>query len=302
MGSRTIEFYDDGRTWRNTLSNDSVIHSARPDKIVFSRVSPQDSIAYAPSNDKIHYARGQAMGSIQRRSAFKKVFVAFSPPPPTYDEVVSADNPVARWRLDEITGTVANDSVGTNHGTYAGATLNQAPLINAGTAVLFSGSASGITVPDAAALDLGTVFTVRAWVKTSSAAAMTIYDKGQSGSTWPGYWLRILAGGRVSCEVRSSNADNPKAVATTTVTVNDGARHMIDAVFVGSSALKIYIDGVERASVSHSIASAWNTATALYIGTRFGGGEAYAGVLDELALFATALSESRIITHYNAGI
>jgi hypothetical protein len=168
--------------------------------------------------------------------------------------------------------------------------------------VLFSGSGSGITVPDAAALDLSTNFTLRAWVKTSSAAAQTLYDKGQSGSTWPAYWLRILADGTVSCNVYSGNAGFPVVTATTTITVNDGARHMIDAVFVGSGTLKIYIDGVERASVSHSIAAAWNTATSLYIGTRFGGGEAYAGVLDELALFATALSESRILTHYNAGI
>lgn len=220
----------------------------------------------------------------------------------TYNEEVLLDSSAARWRLDETTGTTAVDSVGGNNGTYAGATLNQAPLIDAGTAVLFSGSGSGITVPDAAALDLGAAFTLRAWVKTSSAAAMTLYDKGQSGSTYPSYWLRILAGGGVSCEVRSGNADTPKAVATTTFAVNDGARHMIDAVFVGSGALKIYIDGVERASVSHSIASAWNTATALYIGTRFGGGEAYAGALDELALFASALSAARIEAHYNAGI
>lgn len=299
----TVEFYDGGDVWRTNIARDILEYSAQPSKIAFSYVSPQDSISYASGTDKIHYTRGQVMGSIQRRSAFKKVFVAPPPaPPPTYDEVVSADSPVARWKLDELTGTTANDSIGTNHGTYAGATLNQAPLINAGTAVLFSGSNSGITIPDAAALDLSTAFTLRAWVKTSSAATRTLYDKGQSGSTWPSYWLRILAGGTVSCEVRSGNSDTPKVVATTTTAVNDGARHMIDAVFVGSSALKIYIDGVERASVSHSIASAWNTATALYIGTRFGGGEAYAGVLDELALFATALSESRIITHYNAGI
>ena len=220
----------------------------------------------------------------------------------TYNEEVLLDSPVARWRLDETTGTTAVDSVGGNNGTYAGATLNQAPLINAGTAVLFSGSGSGITVPDAAALDLSTNFTLRAWVKTTSSAAMTLYEKGKYGSTWPGYWLKILAGGTVSCEVRSGNADTPKAVSTTTVTVNNGVRHMIDAVFVGSGTLKIYIDGVERASVSHSIASAWNTATALYIGTRSGGGEAYAGTLDELALFASALSAARITAHYNAGI
>ena len=220
-----------------------------------------------------------------------------------YADEVLADSPVARWKLDETTGTTAVDSVAGNNGTYAGATLNQAPLINAGTAVLFSGSGSGITVPDATALDLGSAFTLRAWVKTSSAAThQTLYEKGQSGSTWPSYWLRILAGGTVSCEVRSGNADTSKAVATTAVTVNDGARHMIDAVFVGSSTLKIYIDGVERASVSHSIASAWNTAAALYIGTRYGGGEAYAGVLDELAMFATALSAARISAHYNAGL
>lgn len=221
----------------------------------------------------------------------------------TYNEEVLLDSPVARWGLDETTGTTAVDSVGGNNGTYAGATLNQAPLINAGAAVLFSGSGSGITVPDAAALDLSTNFTLRAWVKTSSADAMTIYEKGQSGSTYPSYWLRILAGGGVSCEVRSGNTDTPKAVATATITVNDGARHMIDAVFVGSSTLKIYIDGVAQASVSHSIASAWNTATALYIGNRAPAfPEPYAGALDELALFASALSAARIEAHYTAGI
>ena len=225
-----------------------------------------------------------------------------SPTTADYDTEVAADSPAARWKLDETSGIIAIDSVGGNNGTYAGATLAQPGLLVSGTAVLLSGSGSRITVPDAAALDLGANFTLRAWVKTSSAAVQRLYDKCEAGSTWPAYALKILANGMVSCEVRSGNADNPKAVATTTITVKDGLAHMIDAVFVASGTLKIYIDGVERASVNHSIASAWNNANSLYIGNRGAAyPEPFAGILDELALFGTALSQGRITAHYNAG-
>ncbi len=224
--------------------------------------------------------------------------------PDKYSAAVREDNPVAYWALDESSGFIANDSIGTNHGAYAGATLNQSPLITTRKSVSFTGSStSGITVPDAAALDLSTNFTLELWAKTGTAANMTLLDKGQAGSIWASYWLRILSGGTVECAVRSGNADTPKVTATTTATVNDNAKHHIAVVFTASSTLKIYIDKVERASVAHAIASAWNTATSLYIANRYNAvPEAYTGVLDEIALYATALSATRIAAHYDAGV
>lgn len=219
-----------------------------------------------------------------------------------YDDAVAADSPIARWRLDETTGTTANDSIGTNHGTISGATLDQPPLINAGRSMLFSGSASGIVVPDAANLSfISTAFSLECWVKKTAAVQSCLIEKGQAGSTYPEYWLYMLANGTVRCEVRSSNANTPSAIATTAVAINDGVRHQVNAVFTPSATLKIYIDGVERASVSHALASSFNSTDPLYLGRRFNL-DYLPGWFDEPALYASALSAARIAAHYNAGI
>ena len=170
----------------------------------------------------------------------------------SYDEEVAADSPVARWKLDETSGTTANDSIGSNHGTYAGVTLDQSPLINIGRSVLFSGSSSGITIPDAAALDLGANFTLVGWGKTAATAEQELVMKEQVGSIWPAYSLRMLANGTVRCSVFGASGGSPVVTATTTATINDNIKHRVSAMFRGSTDLKIYIDGVQRASVTHS--------------------------------------------------
>ena len=53
----TVEFYDGGDVWRTNIARDILEYSTQPSKIAFSYVSPQDSIAYASSSDKIHYTR-----------------------------------------------------------------------------------------------------------------------------------------------------------------------------------------------------------------------------------------------------
>lgn len=301
----TVEFYDSGDVWRTNIARDILEYSTQPSKITFSHVSPLDSIAYAKSADKIHYTRGQVMGSIQRRSAFKKVFVAPPPPPPppTYDEIVSADNPVARWKLDELIGTTANDSVGTNHGTYAGATLNQAPLISVGSSILLSGSSSGITIPDAANLSfVSTGFALECFIKSAASVKQTLISKSINGSIWPEYHLFLNTNGTVQCEVRSTNADTPKVTAVTTLAVNDGTAHHIVAVFTPGTTLKIYVDGAETASTSHSLATSFNSTSPLRLGNFTDTDWCLNGYLDEVALYGSELLGARVLAHYNAGI
>lgn len=218
-----------------------------------------------------------------------------------YATEVLADSPIARWTLDETTGTTATDSIGSNHGTYAGATLNQTPLIVSGASVLFSGSGSGITIPDAANLSfLTTAFSLECWVKTTSTAGLGLISKDTSGSVWPEYVLQLNAGGTVDFGVRATNANTPNAITTTTLAVNDGVRHHIVAVFVPSGAVKIYVDGVERASAAHALTTSFDSTASLFLG-RIGGGAYLLGNLDEVAFYASALSAARVLAHYNAG-
>ena len=220
-----------------------------------------------------------------------------------YADEVIADSPVAWWRLDETSGTTANDAIGSNHGTYSGATLDQSPLINAGRSVSFSGSSSGISVADADALSfVSTAFTLECWVKTSASGSTgSLLAKDTSGSVWAEYNLYMLSDGKVRCDVRSGNSDTPKVQATTVVAVNDGNRHHVVATFTPSNTLKIYVDKVERASASHAIASSYNSSASLRVGRASGGSE-FAGLLDEVALYASGLSAARVAAHYDAGV
>lgn len=62
---------------------------------------------------------------------------------------VMLDSPLAYWRFDETSGTVANDSSGNGfHGEYIGSpSLDQPPLIFTGRSVDFSGSGQRVDCP-----------------------------------------------------------------------------------------------------------------------------------------------------------
>ena len=220
----------------------------------------------------------------------------------SYDAEVAADSPIARWRLDETSGTTASDSIGSNNGTYAGATLDQAPLINSGRSILLSGSGSGITIPDASNLSFPSgSFSLEVWFATSGTSAAAFIIKDTSGSIFGEYELVINSSGNIYCTVRPGNSGSPNVTATAGNTFNDGARHHVVAVFVPNTTLKLYVDGVVCASATHSIASSFDSTSSLRLG-RSGGGNYLAGNLDEVALYASALSADRVLAHYNAGL
>ena len=134
----TVEFYDSGDMWRTNIARDILEYSAQPSKIAFSYMSPQDTIAYSLSTDKIHYAKGQVMGSIQRRSAFKKVFVAPPPPPPViskkhwriYVTATTVADYVSAQEI-EMTSTVGGANICTGGAPISSGELGGYPLSNA---------------------------------------------------------------------------------------------------------------------------------------------------------------------------
>lgn len=101
---------------------------------------------------------------------------------------------VARWKLDETSGTTAIDSSGSgndgtmNDGLSAGANGINGRVKNG---LSFDGVNDDITIPDDNTLDVGTAdFTVSTWFKsTSSKTQQTVVGKGRSGSNGIRYML-----------------------------------------------------------------------------------------------------------------
>lgn len=164
------------------------------------------------------------------------------------------------WRLGETAGTTAVDAAGANDGTYVGSpTLGRPSTIygDPDKSIAISG-AKYVTVPDAAALDLGDTFTLFARVQlTALGTEMGIIAKGSNG-----YYLRIEEDGRVAL-LKQNSISVAYSLATLSA---DGLDHTI-AVTKNGASVKIYVDGEEGTNPSHPTEVIANTASPLLIGT-----------------------------------
>lgn len=219
---------------------------------------------------------------------------------PTYRASVLADSPILLLGLDDTTGTVAVELVAGRNGAYVNTpTLAVAGAgAGTGTAVLFAGASSQyLTVTHNAAFNVGDVFTVEAWVKgTYAGATQTLLSKGTSGGN--AYAVEQTTGGAF----RLTQVFVGTICTSTSTDLNDGNWHHIVATKNGATT-KLYNNGVDvtGAVTDHTMA---NNATAFSVGTYMNagapGGQYARATIDEVALYATALSQARVQAHYAA--
>jgi hypothetical protein len=206
-----------------------------------------------------------------------------------YESTILADSPVAWWRLGEASGN-PQDSAGTNHVTTVGGTptYGATGAIAGNDAVYLSGTNEDFQVPDIAALDLGDTFTLEAWVDPdSSGAHMAIVSKAPGA-----YYLRLNPSNALQL-VRSQTAE----ICTSTVTLGPGYHHCV-ATKSGAT-VHLYVDGSDVTGTVTDSTCADNTFV-LRIGSDDGDGEWFIGSIDEVALYGTALSSTRVLAHYDA--
>lgn len=188
------------------------------------------------------------------------------------------------------------DSRGTNDGAYSygGFTLAVTGALtgDTDTAVTFNGTSGHATIPDAAALDVGDVFSFEAWVKRADSAitTQTIAQKGSTG-------FKIGFANNRFTLWRDGTAT---AIAATTTTQTDTAAFHHYVVTKNGATVKIYVDGVDVTGTVTNATIA-DTALPLYLSARNGTSEYLNGTLDEAALYSTALSAGTVQDHYTLG-
>lgn len=217
-----------------------------------------------------------------------------------------ADAPVGYWRLGEASGTVASDSSGAaRHGTLGGdVTLGVAGALaaDASTAYRFGGVSSVVTVADAPALAFaGTAaFAVEAWVRLD--AAPTTYARLVAHeATGQGWALQFNTGDAGVRLVRSDGAGSDYLGWGADATLALGTWHHVVATYDGAT-MALYVDGALKQTVG-STRAVVAAATPLTLGkASHYPGQYLAGDLDEVAVYATALSAARVQAHYVAGV
>jgi hypothetical protein len=219
-----------------------------------------------------------------------------------YELEVLASGPIGYWRLGESSGTTATDETGNHDGTYNGSpTFGVSGAISgdADTAVGFDGSDDDVTVPDGAELDFTSDMTLEVWVKVNNYASGLVIAAKRDNSNYA--WELAVDNGSGAFLARV-NANANVATSTTLATDNTVWHHVV--MTYDQSNIKVYVDGDLEDSYAYSTAITTNSVQ-VTIGSRgeYSGAEAwFDGVIDEVAIYDTALSPTDITRHYNAGV
>jgi len=261
--------------------------------------------------------------------------LAADPQPLTVREIVAADQPVAVWSFEKTAAAddqFAPDSAPLPKGiseNQPGPRSPEFPLFSADNhAAVFNGKGVAIRVQDPGAnspydFTNGDSITLEAWVqpaKLGNGQQMYVIGKGRTQN--PGfarenqnYALRLTGTkGQAALSFLFRNADNRKGDSTDYHRWDtdegfgvDGAWHHVAVTYTfgDPESVRGYIDGVAVKGKWAGYGGATKKAPVvdddeLWIGSSMGGaaGSSFAGGLDEVALYRTALSPERIAARY----
>jgi len=206
--------------------------------------------------------------------------------------------PISHWKLDEGSGTIAHDSVGTNDGTIYGATWSTGQI---GGALSFDGVNDYVQVSDSP-FDFGatTDFSICAWVKTTNSSRKRIVDKLKvSRYPYEGFELLVDSG---RAEIRVSDTSYNTTYCNATTTISDGQWHFITVVADRDDNLELYTNGVREAFKPLSAVGNIDNNLALAIGRSMDyNGQYFNGLIDDVRIYKRVLSASEIQQLYQEG-
>lgn len=211
----------------------------------------------------------------------------------------SSATPAARWRLNEGTGTTANDSIGSNHGTLTnGPTWSgdvppwHRSIILSSHAGVFDGVNDYVDCTRQSWLEGASQASLLVWFKRRVASAMVALGKGYATGN-ERYGIEIYTDGNIYLDPTASIANYGYFAS------NDALWHHLAMVFNGAGSgnagrLQGYLDGVSKSlSFAGTIAAATQTLNtgSFEIGRfRFLSATEYTdGNFDEVCLYNRAL-------------
>lgn len=231
----------------------------------------------------------------------------------TYSQEVLADSPLLYLKFDEVSGT-AVDSSGNGKDFTVTATQNAAG--QRGVAISLNGTSNYANrTNEGAYFSLGS-FAVEAFVKPSgsSGAIFSISDTtyNVAGSATPKLILVDIASSKLRIARRRTNGGGFNSISSASNISTSVMTHIVANYDDAATLAQPYINGSANGSgTSIGTAGAISFASSVpaEVGRLWGGdstqGSAgyiifFAGIIDELAVYAAPLSAGRVAAHYAA--
>lgn len=230
------------------------------------------------------------------------ITVTVSAPPDAYDATVLSDGPSGYWRLGETSGTSAADATGAPAGTIKnGVTLGMAGALvdDPNTAMRFDGNGY-VSVTNRSNLNPTADFTVEAWVRPTAlngVGGAIVHKGGSTGNPVWQYRLSLTSTGKWRGTIFSGST----AYAVTDPGTPSTTNWTYLAMTRSGSQLTLYVNGLPVATTT--VTATINTSTGLFAIGRTGSSSTdyFNGSIDEVAVYPSALSASRVFAHYTAG-
>lgn len=219
-----------------------------------------------------------------------------------YVPTIQADTPLAYYRLDELSGTIADDISGNaNQGTLHGSvTLGVTGLLFSGsdTAMSFDGSTGYISLPTSFVPTGAHAWSIEAWCKPAGLPASpnftTLVAMGTAASHEKASLLIHNNSGSIKFVLSCFSAD-----ITGTTTVNTGTIYHVVGTYDGTNT-RLYVNGALEAGPTPFTLNLVATFASI-AAENSGAADFLNGTIDEPAFYNYALSAAQISAHYVAG-
>jgi hypothetical protein len=226
-----------------------------------------------------------------------------SAPHQGYADVVLADRPLAYFRLDETTGNAVNLGLSGIAGTY-GANVSRAVrgLLGGDSdfAAQFSSADAGpaliVQVSPNANLQPSSMVSVECWVRGLPTGDARMVSYGDDLADPFEAWVLQELGGKPQLYIGAVGG-----VAGASSLAPSTTYHLVGTY--DGAAMRLYVNGQPDGVVpATGVIGPYDGNSGLGIGRGYSGtGPTVIGVLDEVAVYGTALPADRVLAHYEAG-
>ncbi|WP_035616024.1 Calx-beta domain-containing protein [Haloferula sp. BvORR071] len=199
----------------------------------------------------------------------------------------------AWWKLDEASGSNADDSTGRpQDGAVSGGAVWGTGIT--GNSLTLDGIDDGVLVGNSAALTGTSNFSLAAWVKVAPGSPLgTVIQQREAGASGHlgEYQLNVNANGTVNFFVYGTSAAYQFDI-TTAAAINDGQWHHLAALRNGTDG-KVYIDGVEAGSGTGTVQTLASLAVSIGYDNR-DNNKRFKGSIDDVRVYSRALSAAEV--------